>query len=107
MLFQIQSSEDLAKNVVNPPVVGILDTQEFADFFWFNNVSLKIRLPSCKKRSQKDKQNYHTMGVGKTTWMTVLSISADSLIKFLLIEVCALTFAQLIQHAGEQNTWHN
>ena len=38
----------------------ILDTQEVADFFWFNNVSLKIRLPDVRK-DLKRKQNYHTM----------------------------------------------
>lgn len=60
MLFRIQSFEDLAKNVVDPPVVGILYIQEFADFFWFNNVSLKIRLPHVRKGLERE-LSYHAL----------------------------------------------
>lgn len=58
MLFRIQSFEDLTKNVVDPPVVGILYIQEFADFF--NNVSLKIRLPHVRKGLERE-LSYHAL----------------------------------------------
>jgi hypothetical protein len=56
MLSQIQSFEDLAKNAVDPRVVGIFYIQKFADLFWFNNVSLKIRLPNVRKGFERTRR---------------------------------------------------
>lgn len=48
MLFQVESVEDSAKNVVDPPVVWIRGFQKFLDFFYVNDVSLEGKSWVCK-----------------------------------------------------------
>jgi hypothetical protein len=60
MFFQIEKIEDLAKNVVHPPVVWIWGIQKLLDFFYINDVSLNVRLPRVRGL-EKEKQNGHTM----------------------------------------------
>ena len=59
MLFQVEKIEDLAKNIVDLPVVWIWGVQKFPDFFYVNDVSLNVRIKTGLK---KEKQSYHTMG---------------------------------------------